>query len=84
MEDKVNIQGIKKLAVEKLPPDSQLRQLILEEPDNLDIREFPIKVGLWLRLNQIEARSEATAFTTLKQRGASRLERASRRRRHRG
>ncbi len=68
MRDKISIRGIKKLAVEKLPSDSQLRELILQEPDNLDTGEFPVKVGLWLRLNQIEARSEATAFTTHKQR----------------
>jgi len=70
VEAKVSIRGIKRLALEKLPADSHLRQLILEEPDNLDIREYPIKVGLWLRLNQIEDRSEATTFTILKQKEA--------------
>jgi len=57
----VNIRGIKKLASEKLPTNSHLRELILQEPDEINVESFPIKLGLWLRLNSIENRAAAIA-----------------------
>ena len=54
---KISLRGIKRLALELLPSNSHLRELILEEAEEIDLKALPIKLGMWIRLNQIEIRA---------------------------
>jgi hypothetical protein len=49
------VRHIKKLALKMLPPGSHLRELILQEPDEVPVESLPVRIGLWLRLNTLEA-----------------------------
>ena len=46
----VNISALKKFVFEKISKDNPLRELVLSEPDRLDVTEFLILVKNWLRL----------------------------------
>jgi len=50
VEKKLNIQGLKRFALDKLPRDSPLRELLLSERDELDKSEFLAKMDVWLKL----------------------------------
>jgi hypothetical protein len=52
----VSVRWVKRLASEKLPPGSHLRELILQEPDEVPVYVLPVKLGTWLRLNALETR----------------------------
>ena len=54
---KIRTYQLKREVTRILPSDSTLRQLILNEADELDASEFIIKVSDWLQLLDIEIRS---------------------------
>jgi len=49
----VNIQKLKKFALEKLPKNSALREVLISEEDKLDITVFLARLPLWLKLSQL-------------------------------
>jgi len=50
MARRVDIRSLRKLAEERLPRGSPLRELLLTERDELEAREFLAKLDVWLRL----------------------------------
>jgi hypothetical protein len=46
----VKITGLKQFAIDHLTPASSLRQLLVEESNELAATEFMIKAQVWLRL----------------------------------
>ena len=46
----VNILRLKKFAAENLPPQSALRDLLLQEKDQIPAAEFLAKLQVWLTL----------------------------------
>jgi len=55
----IDTRPLKKVAAEKLPRDSVLRDVILSEEDFLSSEEFLIRVKVWLRLFGAERYSRA-------------------------
>jgi hypothetical protein len=51
---KVRITRLKDFAVDSLPRDSRLREVILNERDELDAAEFVAKIDVWLKLLRTE------------------------------
>ncbi len=54
MAKTVDIARLKVFAVEGLPKDSKLRELILTEKDMLNVEEFLAKMDVWLKLVKME------------------------------
>jgi hypothetical protein len=53
---KVNIQRLKKFALDELP-DCPLREILLSEvSDEMPISTFLIKVPIWLKLSKLQRR----------------------------
>jgi hypothetical protein len=50
----VKIAGLKRFALDSLPTTSALRQLLLTEPDELEVVVFISKAETWLKLCRIE------------------------------
>mgnify|MGYP001005640188 CR=1 FL=1 len=50
----VNITPLKQLAIERLPKDSTLREVLLCEPDEMTATEYLIKIPTWQKLLKIE------------------------------
>ena len=46
----VNIASLKEFAKNRLAQNSSLLEVLLAEPDELDVNAFLAKVGIWLRL----------------------------------
>ena len=53
---RVNIKPLKKDFARNLPPESHLRQLLLEEADEVDAADYCARLSVWLRLMEIESR----------------------------
>jgi len=53
-KEKVNIKKIKLFALEKLPKNWLLREIILSEHDQLDVNEFITKTEVWSKLFRSE------------------------------
>ena len=49
-EKRIDLSSLKDFVIEKLPPDSIVRALILEEGGSLPAQEFVTKVEVWLKL----------------------------------
>lgn len=47
---RIDLGRLKTFVIEKLPPDSIVRAIILEEGDSLTAQEFVTKVEVWLKL----------------------------------
>ena len=47
---KIDISRIKQFAYNEIPRDYVLRDILLGERDEMDIVEFAIKIGIWLKL----------------------------------
>jgi len=52
---RVRITRLKDFAVNSLPKDSRLREVILNERDELDVNEFVAKIDVWLKLLKMES-----------------------------
>ncbi|MCD6241332.1 hypothetical protein J7K27_07440 [Candidatus Bathyarchaeota archaeon] len=52
---KVNIRSLRKFVDETFPRNSVLRELILGEPDQINVQEFLTKMKIWLRLLRMES-----------------------------
>jgi len=52
---RVRITRLKDFAVNYLPKDSRLREVILNERDELDVNEFVAKIDVWLKLLKMES-----------------------------
>ena len=52
----VSLAELKILAKKMLPKDSTLRSIIISEPDFLSRNEIPVRVGLYVRLLDLELR----------------------------
>ena len=50
----INIRSLKNFAFEKLPKSSILRELLLDEKEELWMEEFLAKLDLWLKLLRME------------------------------
>lgn len=50
----VNLGQLKTFALTNLPMGSTLRDVILTETEELDAREFLGKVGVWMKLFELE------------------------------
>jgi len=48
----VNIQKLKEFALEKLPKNSALREVLISEEDKLDITIFLARLPVWLKLSR--------------------------------
>jgi hypothetical protein len=48
---KVNIEKLKEFALDKLPRNSALREVLISEEDELDVKIFMARLPVWLRLN---------------------------------
>jgi hypothetical protein len=46
----VNIQSLKKLVIERFPPSSMVRKIILREKDVITVNAFVQKAEIWLNL----------------------------------
>lgn len=53
-QNRVVLRRLKRFAVDKLPSESLLRLVILEEPDELDVAAFLAKMGTWLLIAKEE------------------------------
>lgn len=51
----INIQSLKKYAIDKLPHNSILRNIIQSEKQHLTIPEFLAKTEIWLKLIESES-----------------------------
>jgi hypothetical protein len=51
---KINIRKLKDFALEKFPRHFILRELLLDEREELSVAEFLSKLDLWLKLLKIE------------------------------
>ena len=49
-ESKLCIQQLKKFAIEEIPKNDVLRELLLSEKDELNLTEFCCKLDVWLKL----------------------------------
>ncbi len=49
---KVNIKKLKEFALDKLPKNNALREVLISEEDELDIKIFMARLPVWLRLNR--------------------------------
>jgi hypothetical protein len=47
---RIDMGRLKVFVIEKLPPDSIVRELILSETDSLTPQEFLLNVKIWLKL----------------------------------
>jgi hypothetical protein len=47
---KIDIRRLKRFALEHLPRDSPLRDVLLAEEDELSVQDFLAKMDLWLKL----------------------------------
>ncbi len=47
---KIDIRPIKDFAYTEIPRDYVLRDILLDERDELDASEFAIKIGIWMKL----------------------------------
>ena len=52
----VYIGHLKRFAIEKLPKDSILKDLLLMEKEELSSHEFLVKIDLWMKLLSYEGR----------------------------
>lgn len=52
---RVNLRGLKEYVSTNLPKKSLLRELILSEKEDLDAKEFVIKIDMWLKLLRRES-----------------------------
>lgn len=50
--NRINIKRLKRFALEKLPRDSALRDILLFEEDELDLVTFIERIPIWLRLGR--------------------------------
>lgn len=57
-ERKVNMGRLKQFALENLPTESPLRNVLLSEADQLSARDFLAKMDLWLKLLSLERRED--------------------------
>ena len=55
ISQKVNLKKLKEYALTNLPKKSLLRELILSEKEDLDAKEFVIKIDMWLKLLRRES-----------------------------
>lgn len=46
----VDIKALKAFALEKFPRDCALRDVLLAERDNLEVKEFLAKMDIWVKL----------------------------------
>lgn len=51
---RVDISRLKGFALRQLPQGSQLRELMMSESDEMAAEELLVKMGIWLRLLDIE------------------------------
>jgi hypothetical protein len=49
----VNIKKLKEFALEKLPKNSALREILISEEDKMDITVFLARLPLWLKLSKL-------------------------------
>lgn len=47
---KVNIRRLKNFAMNKIPKDWALHEILLSEHEELDLLEFMAKIDVWLKL----------------------------------
>ncbi|MDI6819862.1 MAG: hypothetical protein QMC89_03040 [Candidatus Hodarchaeaceae archaeon] len=52
----MNLKPLKKFALERLPKESSLREVILAESDEITTQDFLAKVDVWLKLAESESR----------------------------
>jgi len=57
LTSKVDLRALKSFALEKLPKDWPLHDIILSEEDELAIQIFLARLSVWLRLSRV---SDAT------------------------
>ena len=50
MSKNVSIKRLKEFALERLPADSVLRDLILGEDDDIQPEDYCVKTSVWLKL----------------------------------
>ena len=50
MRNNINIKSLKEFAVKELPVDSPLREVLISEPDIVEVNEFLAKLPIYLRL----------------------------------
>jgi hypothetical protein len=50
----VDMTPLKRLALKRLPPASALREVILNEPDEISSSEYIAKLPIWQKLLKIE------------------------------
>lgn len=53
-EVKLNLKPLKNFAIEKLPQNSTLREILLLEPDKLSTSDFITKFDIWTALFNLE------------------------------
>jgi len=46
----VNIRNLKEFATKQLPKDSALREVLLKEPEEIEVNEFLARLPLYLQL----------------------------------
>lgn len=56
---KVDVRRLKNFAFQKLPKDSELRDILLTERDLLNINEFLVKIEIWLKLLRVRRKKFA-------------------------
>ena len=50
MQRMVNIRNLKEFATKQLPKDSALREVLLKEPEEIEVNEFLARLPLYLQL----------------------------------
>ena len=50
MQGNINIKSIKEFAVKELPVGSPLREVLISEPDIVEVNEFLARLPVYLRL----------------------------------
>jgi hypothetical protein len=51
---RVDIRPLKRIAHDQLPRGSALREILLDEPNEMGIDEFLIKIDIWLKLMKVQ------------------------------
>ena len=50
IQSQIDLKGLKQFALNRLPKENPLRDILLTEQDQLDTRDFLVKSEIWLKL----------------------------------
>jgi len=54
--DRLGIRSLKQWAATSLPSSNYLREVLLMEPDELNVEEYLAKIPIWLKLQKLDTR----------------------------